>query len=231
MCRPLARESGASLRRLAAASILALAPAGCGEDTAADAADLDDVATSTTESEPVVASTASTTTEPQETTTTMAQLTADDIPIANTPAGGYGDTMPPPVLAGCTEALSDDAGDMRGMWQVVGPEIEGEDVPMGKVQRIEQCGNRMVITSGGVVHDMRVDGTLENGVNDVAARDFVTPVRVAAFWEDGVHVLRPEGIPIEVTRHLDGDQLIWRYLGFAARLDRLGPPEVNPPAA
>ena len=237
------------MKRLAAASMLAIAPAGCGEDTAEDAVDLDDVASGTTESEPVEASTTSTTTEPPETTTTteppettttteppettttMAQLTADDIPIANTPAGGYGDTMPPPVLADCTEALSDDAVDMRGMWQIVGPEIEGEDVPMGEVQRIEQCGNRMVITSGGVVHDMRVDGTLENGVNDVAARDFVTPVRVAAFWEDGVHVLRPEGIPIEVTRHLDGDQLIWRYLGFAARLDRLGPPEMNPPAA
>ena len=112
------------------------------------------------------------------------------------------------------------------MWQIVGPENEG-DVAVGEVQRIEQCGNRMVITSGGVVHDMRVDGTLDNGVNDVAASDFTTPVRVAAFWEDGVHVLRPDGLPIEVTRHLDGDQLIWRYIGFAARLDRIGPADME----
>ncbi len=163
---------------------------------------------------------------------TVPPVTADDIPVAQTPPGGYGDVMPAPVLSGCTEPLSDDAVDMRGMWQIVGPENENEnenegDVAVGEVQRIEQCGNRMVITSGGVVHDMRVDGTVENGVNDVAARDFTTPARVAAFWEDDVHVLRPDGLPIEVTRHLDGDQLIWRYVGFSARLDRIGPPDMD----
>ena len=157
---------------------------------------------------------------------TVPPVTADDIPVAQTPPGGYGDVMPAPVLSGCTEPLSDEVVDMRGMWQIVGPENEG-DVATGAVQRIEQCGNRMVITSGGVVHDMRVDGTLDNGVNDVAASDLTTPVRVAAFWEDGVHVLRPDGVPIEVTRHLDGDQLIWRYVDFSARLDRIGPVDME----
>ncbi len=159
------------------------------------------------------------------------QVSADDIPLATTPPGGYGTTMPPPILADCTEPLSSDAADLRGMWQIVGPETDGDVVPVGGVQRVEQCGNRLVITSGGVIHDMRVDGTLENGVNDVAASDFTTPVRVAASWEDNVHILRPEGLPIEVTRHLDGDQLIWRYFNFAARLDRIGPPEMDPPAS
>jgi len=157
----------------------------------------------------------------------LPEVNAGDIPVAHTPGGGYGDTMPPPFLTACTEPLSEDAIDMRGVWQIVGPEIEGDDVPLGGIQRIEQCGNRVVITSGGVVHDMRVDGTFDNGVNDVAARDFTTPVRVAAFFEDGVHVLRPEGLPIEVTRQLDGDQLIWRYVGFSARLDRLGPADME----
>ena len=46
-------------------------------------------------------------------------------------------------------------------------------------------------------------------------------------WEDGVHVLRPDGLPVEVTRHLDGDQLIWRYIGFSARLDRIGPADME----
>ena len=166
--------------------------------------------------------------EPTEDSTpeTVPPVTAEDIPVAQTPPAGYGDMMPAPVLSGCTEPMSDDAVDMRGMWQIVGPENEG-DVAVGEVQRIEQCGNRMVITSGGVVHDMRVDGTLDNGVNDVAASDFTTPVRVAAFWEDGVHVLRPDGLPVEVTRHLDGDQLIWRYIGFAARLERIGPADME----
>ena len=31
------------------------------------------------------------------------------------------------------------------------------------VERIEQCGNRLVVTGGGVVHDMVVDGTYEPG--------------------------------------------------------------------
>lgn len=152
-------------------------------------------------------------------------MRVDDIPIAKTPPGGYGDTMPPPLLAGCDDPLSADAVDMRGTWEIVGPEEEGGPaVPVGSIQRIEQAADRVVITSGGVVHDMRCDGTVENGVNDVAAADFVTPVNVAASFEDGVHVLRPDGIPIEVTRHLDGEQLIWRYVGFAARLDRIDPP-------
>jgi len=30
-------------------------------------------------------------------------LTADDIPVAHTPPGGFGDTFPPPVLARCTD--------------------------------------------------------------------------------------------------------------------------------
>ena len=45
---------------------------------------------------------------------------------------------------------------------------------------------------------------------------------MVATFEDGVHVLRPEGLAgIEVTRHLDGDQLVWRYGPlFTARLER-----------
>lgn len=156
-------------------------------------------------------------------------MNADTIPVAHTPTGGYGDTMPPPVLGECAEPLSDDAIDMRGLWKVVGPEVaDGPEVPLGQLQRIEQCGNRVVITSGGVIHDMRADGTLENGVNDVMAADFTTEISVAASFEDGTHVLRPDGIPIEVTRHLEGDQLVWRYMGFSARLDRLGPPDTTP---
>ena len=92
---------------------------------------------------------------------------ADDIPVAHTPAG-YWKTMPPPVLADCTEPLVDGAIDMRGLWKVVESTANGQpsDNGLGGLQRIEQCGNRVVVTAGGVVHDMRADGTLENGVND-----------------------------------------------------------------
>ena len=41
-----------------------------------------------------------------------------------------------------------------------------------------------------------------------------------ASYEDGVHVLRPVGIPIEVTRRREGPDMVWDYLGFTARLRR-----------
>jgi hypothetical protein len=151
-----------------------------------------------------------------------------EIPVAHTPVGGYGTTMPPPVLAGCTEPVVDHAPDLRGTWQVVAVEVDGApagpDHPaMGKVQRIEQAGDRVVVTASGVIHDMRCDGTEANGVHDVLQSDFTTEITVIATFEDGVHVLRPEGVPFEVRRWLDGDQRVWTYATlFTARLDRIG---------
>jgi hypothetical protein len=157
----------------------------------------------------------------------------DDIPVAHTPPGGYGDTFPPPVLAGCPDALVDGAPDLRGLWQVTEVRADGAVVDdhraLGHTQRVEQSGDRLVVTGGGVIHDMRCDGTVEHGVHDVAEFDKQTPITVIATYEHGVHVLRPVGIPIEVTRRRDGAELIWDYLGFTARLQRLGPPEMEPP--
>src|ERR1700749_2921638 len=118
--------------------------------------------------------------------------------------------MPPPIPAGCEETLVDGAPDLRRLWRDVSVDQDGEDAgpdhPMiGHLQRIEQCADRIVITGGGIVHDMRCDGTEENGVNDVLEFDFKTPITVVATYEDSVHTLRPVGIPIEVTRHLEGD--------------------------
>jgi hypothetical protein len=140
-----------------------------------------------------------------------------DIPTAHTPPGGYGDDMPPPVLAGCTDPLVDGAPDLRGTWKVV--DARSDDGPLASdhpiwrhVERVEQAGDRVVVTSSGIVHDMRADGSYENGVHDVAAVDFTTPIEVAASYEDGVLVLRPKGMPgVEVRRWRDGDELVWRY--------------------
>ncbi len=172
---------------------------------------------------------------PATTGTPAPAVLAADIPVAKTPPGGW-TTMPAPILTACTEPLVEGAPDLRGMWKTVSVEVEGQPAPddhpaYGVVQRVEQCGDRIVITAGGIIHDMRADGTEENGVNDVAERDFTTPITVVATYEDGVHVLRPVGIPVEVTRELDGDQMIWTYLNFTARLERIGPPEADPPAA
>ena len=164
--------------------------------------------------------------------TTGAPLSADDIPVAHTPEGGWHGTMPPPVLAGCTEPLVDGAPELGGLWQVVEVQSGGTVVPdhraLGRVQRIEQCGDRLVVTASGIIHDMRVDGTEENGVHDVAEMDYATPITVVATYEDGVHVLRPVGLPVEVRRRRDGDQLVWDYLGFTARLDKIGDADADP---
>ena len=142
-------------------------------------------------------------------------MRADDIPVAYTPAGGW-TVMPAPILAGCTDPLVAGAPDLRGTWRAVRVEVDGVAAPEGHplqrhVERIEQCGDRVVVTAGGVIHDMRADGTSAHGVNDVAA---VThrPIQVVATFEDGALVLRPCGMPgIEVTRRLEGGRLVWRY--------------------
>jgi hypothetical protein len=163
------------------------------------------------------------------TSTSTARLTADDIAVAHTPAGGW--TEPPePVLTGCAEPLVEGAPDMRGVWRAVSATRNGAPVPDGdralsNVQRIEQCGDRVTITSGGIIHDMRADGSVERGVHDVAERDFTTPITVVATYEDGVHVLRPVGIDVEITRRLDGQLLVWNYLGTEITLERIGGPD------
>jgi hypothetical protein len=108
---------------------------------------------------------------------------------------------------------------------------DGEPLPeghpiWGHVERDEQAGARVVITAGGVVHDMVADGTVEHGVHDVMQTDFATPIVVAAAFEDGVLVLRPEGLPgVEVRRWREGDQLVWRYNTlFSVRMDRVDQP-------
>lgn len=156
-------------------------------------------------------------------------MLASEIPVAHTPSGGYGDVMPPPILTGCTEPLVEGAPDLRGTWVVEEVRVDGESVPshpaLGLVQRIEQGGDRLVVTANGIIHDMRCDGTEEHGVHDVAEMDKQTEITVVATYEDGVHVLRPVGLPIEVTRRREGDRIVWTYLGFTALLGAKGPAE------
>jgi hypothetical protein len=155
-------------------------------------------------------------------------LRADDVPVAFTPPGGYGDELPAPVLAGCTEPLVAGAPDLRGLWRVVSVSVDGELAPghpvASHVERVEQCGDRLVVTGSGIIHDMRCDGSEERGVHDVAAFDLATPIHVVAAYEHGVHVLRPIGLPLEITRRLDGEQMVWDYPGFTARLERIPDP-------
>ena len=151
-----------------------------------------------------------------------------EIPKSFTPAGGYGAEMPAPVLAGCTDAVAENIPDFRGLWQAIDVQVNGVVAPpqlkvWQHVERIEQAGNRVVITAGGVVHDMYADGTFENGVNDVMAVDFKTSITVAATFENDVLVLRPRGFDgVEIKRWFDGEHLMWEYsTAFLVRLERV----------
>jgi hypothetical protein len=140
-------------------------------------------------------------------------LTADDISVTHTPNQGY-DTFPEPVLKSCTEPLAPGVVDLRGLWETV------TGSTCGHVERIEQCGNRVVITSGGVIHDMRTDGTVANGVNDISAITFA-PIHVAASFTNGKLELRPNGGAVAVTRWIEGDELVWVYLVKTFRMKRI----------
>ena len=190
-------------------------------------------------------------------------VSADDIPVAHTPPGGYGDRFPAPVLATCTEPIVEGAPDLRGLWRTLraeradesssrllsilrflfwkalGVERVRQPVPADHpihvyVERIEQCGNRIVDMGGGTIADARADGTAENGVHDVSAFDFKSPINVIATYEDGVFVLRPVGIPfVEIPRRLDADgHMLWHRpdLGdLVVTLERIGGPCDPPP--
>lgn len=147
-----------------------------------------------------------------------ASLKAADIPVAKTPAQGWrGSDWPAPVLAGCDEPLVDGAPDLRGVWRV-------EQGPLkGHVERVEQAGDRVVITAGGVIHDMFANGTLEGGVNDTSEAG--TQISVAARFENGRHNLYPGNKRVvAVTRYLDGDEMVWRWGPWRNRLRRLEAP-------
>jgi len=138
-----------------------------------------------------------------------ASLTADDIPVAHSPEGGFTE-MPGAILAGCNEPIVDGAPDMRGIWEVYDVNINDKpsQMSMGRIERIEQCGNRVVVTTAGLIHDMRCDDTYENGVHDVQNG---LPLTVKSSFKDGVHIIHPKDFMdyTEITRSVEGEDLIW----------------------
>lgn len=142
-------------------------------------------------------------------------LMADDIPKAYTPECGV-KQWPAPVLAGCSEPLAPGAADLRGLWQVV------EGGMVGHVERIEQCGNRVVVSNDGFIHDFRTTGTLAEGANDISPLSCLR-VRAAIAWNDAATLeFRPWNLRTLVTRELeDENTMLWKYPGQSlARLER-----------
>ena len=149
---------------------------------------------------------------------------AVDIAKGNTPGCGY-DHFPLPVLAGCTEPLPPGADDIRGLWRG----IEGGHV--GHVERVEQCGSRVVVTAAGIIHDYGPNSTAGLNTNDTEGsvlftagdREFCARTSASMIWEEGVLNFYVFGWgPQVVRRYRDGDQLIWEYAdGSKTRMERL----------
>ena len=139
--------------------------------------------------------------------------TADQIPKAYTPGCNY-TRVPMPILAECTEPLADGVVDMRGLWYGVTGRV-------GHLERIEQCGNRVVVTTSGLIHDFRVDGTLENGARDVGmvCNNFNTAIH---FNKRGVMVFRLFHLFDTVFREMRGEEMIFTFAdGIETRMERL----------
>ena len=138
---------------------------------------------------------------------------AADIPKGNTPACNYG-RFPLPILAECTEPLVEGAEDMRGLWIGVG----GKHI--GHVERVEQCGNRMVVTTAGIIHDFRMDGTLKNGARDIQnyCTNFASAIKVD---KHGKVIFRLFDLFDTVSRHLDGENMVFTFVdGTETRMSR-----------
>ena len=149
---------------------------------------------------------------------------AADIPKGNTPGCSYSH-FPLPILAGCTEPLAAGADDLRGLW--IG--VEGGHV--GHVERIEQCGRRVVLTGSGIIHDYGPNSTLGENTNDtegsvffrIGGKPYCPRTSASMIWKQGVLEFHAFGWgPVVVRRYRDGEQLVWEYAdGSVTRMDRI----------
>ncbi len=148
---------------------------------------------------------------------------AKDIAKGNTPGCGY-ERFPMPVIAECTEPLVEGAQDIRGLWQA-------ESGKVGHVERIEQCGDRTVITTEGIVHDLGTNATGGIQSNDTegsvlfsaGSKDFCLRTSATAIWRNEKLEFNAFGFgPVVVYRYLDGEQLVWEYAdGSTTRMNRI----------
>ena len=137
---------------------------------------------------------------------------SDDIPKAYTPGCGFSKT-PMPILSSCTEPLAEGVVDMRGLWL-------GTSGRIGHLERIEQCGNRVVVTAYGTIHDFRVDGTLKNGARDVGivCNNFASAIR----FDKGTMVFKLFRLFDVVTRKMEGEEMIFTFIdGIQTRTKRI----------
>ena len=149
--------------------------------------------------------------------------TAADIPKGNTPGCGYSH-FPLPILAACTQPLTEGAADIRGLWIGVTGNV-------GHVERVEQCGSRTVVTAAGIIHDYGPNSTLHPNTDDtegsvlftIGDSEYCPRTSASMIWNDGVLDFHVFGWgPVVVRRYLEAEQMVWEYAdGSVTRMDRL----------
>ena len=145
----------------------------------------------------------------------LAAIHANDLPVVRTSQGRWTE-WPPLVLAGCDEPLVEGAPDLRGVWQVYKGPLRGH------IERIEQSGARVVITAGGITHDLTAGGVsmTDEGIGGAE-------INVAAHYESDRLNLYLNNKRLVVTRYRDGNDLVWRWGPYRNRLRRLNDPHKN----
>ena len=148
---------------------------------------------------------------------------AKDIAKGNTPGCSY-NHFPLPILQQCTEPLPAGAADIRGLWLGVSGKV-------GHIERVEQCGARVVITSSGLIHDSgpnssggyNTDDTEGNVVFIMGEQEYCPRTSAGMFWNNGVLNFRAFGWgPVVVRRYLRGEQLVWEYAdGSTTHMERI----------
>jgi len=136
-------------------------------------------------------------------------LMAKDIPQAHTPGCGY-TVFPQRVLKGCTEPLPEGAEDLRGLWQSIDPKLPEH------VERIEQCGDRVVVTAQGVIHDHSTD-MLSDDVAPIEIGPLLFCIRssqATTSWIGGKLHFKLFGGPTVVRRYIEDGVYQWEHPAF-----------------
>lgn len=151
-------------------------------------------------------------------------LLASDIPKGNTPGCAY-DHFPLPILRDCSEPLPGDANDIRGLWRAI------SGARKGHVERVEQCGERVVVTAAGIIHDYGPNSSGGLNTNDTegrvlftaGSREYCMRTSASMIWEDKVLNFYAFGWgPRVVRRYREGDLLVWEYAdGSVNKMERL----------
>lgn len=125
------------------------------------------------------------------------------------------DAWPEPWLSDCTEPLPEGVPDLRGLW-----------ADEGHVERVEQCGNLIIIVGDNYTHGGFATGVVEDGVNDFRADGTCSqPIQVALLY-NGAALEFVQGGTVVVTRTLEtaadgSDELVWRFGPALTELARM----------